>query len=459
MRQPDRRHPEPHVRRRGRGRLTIGQRSARAVIAGSLLLLVVTLALPIWLPGIVRWLVPDRYIMAYAPEPLQRLVFDTDAGQTLPTAAAVPPNPSIVLPPTEILSPSPLPTIAAPGAGAEPTRGGAAPTVTFTPAFSSSDPPSPAPGDWPPTIQLTGFTHTYQGWNNCGPATLTTTLSFWNLRVTQPDVAAFVKPNPEDRNVRPDELAAYVESLGYEAIVRADGDLELLRRILAAGYPVVIEKGFDPEPDRLGWMGHYLVLTGYSDADGVFYTMDSYLGPDRSEGYQSLDRFWEHFNRLYMVVFPPGERAILEDLIGPEMGDTQMYANAITTAQAAVQQNPANAFAWFNIGSSLAALGDYAGAATAFDQARSLGLPWRILWYQFGPYEAYLKVGRYEDVLTLADAILADNEYSEEAYYYKGLVYSQRGQVNAARTQFTLALRNNAHYAAAQDALDSLPDN
>jgi hypothetical protein len=439
--------------------MTRGQTIAWVVLFVSMAILLCAVTIPLWLPGLVRAVVPDRYIVAYAPEPLQAWVFRQDADQTLPTVVPADPGSASSLleelGPTQATTPTPLPTIANPS-GIGPSTGTPffGPTPTLTPAFASEGETTATPVNaLPESYILTGFTHTYQGWNNCGPATLTTTLSYWGLGVTQNDVASFVKPNPEDRNVRPDELVAYVESLGYGAVVRVDGDLELLRRFIVAGYPVMIESGFDPEPDRLGWMGHYLSLIGYSVPDQEFTTMDSYLGPGTTYSYEELDRFWRHFNRLYLVVYPPSDREIIAGIIGDEMDDRTMYAHAMATAQAELAQNPNDAFGWFNIGSSLVALGDDQNGAAAFDQARSIGVPWRMLWYQFGPYEAYLHIGRNEDVLTLADVILADNEYSEEAYYYKGLVYRERGEMEAARNQFRLALRQNSHYMAAEEAL------
>lgn len=421
------------------GRFSCAQIGAVSIIVTALLLLGLAVSMPLWLPPLVRTLMLDRYVDTYAPDFVREMVFEVDVSETLPTAVPVAPvTPDALLDgilPTPTSGPTHEATVAATGEVVE--------TATATPALTAA-------------FKLEPFTHTYQGWNNCGPATLTTTLSYWNLGVTQADVAGYVKPNPEDRNVRPDELAAYVRSVGYDAIVRADGDLLLLKRILSAGYPVLIEKGFDPEPDRLGWMGHYLLLTGYSDADAAFSAMDSYLGPDTVEPYDATDQFWRHFNRTYIVVFPAEDRSKVEAIIGPEMDDTNMYNNAIRTAQGELAVNPNDAFGWFNIGSSLTALGDYMNAAQAFDQARSIGVPWRMLWYQFGPYEAYLHMQRYEDVLLLGEVILADNPYSEEAYYYRGLAYRGRGENEYARNQFRLALRNNSNYTAAQQALEAL---
>ena len=91
----------------------------------------------------------------------------------------------------------------------------------------------------------------------------------------------FLKPDQEDKNVSPSEIVDFVEQQGLRAIVRYGGDIDLIRRLLLAGFPVMVEKGFDPEPEELGWMGHYLLIIGYNEFEQAFVTMDSYLGPER----------------------------------------------------------------------------------------------------------------------------------------------------------------------------------
>ncbi len=82
-------------------------------------------------------------------------------------------------------------------------------------------------------------------------------------------------------------------------------------------------------------------------------------------------------------------------------------------AETETLQRPDDVFAWFNLGTALTRMGGltgenqyYQGGAQAFDRAREIGLPPRMLWYQFQPYLAYLKLDRYQDVVTLADATL-----------------------------------------------------
>ncbi len=433
------------------------------LIGGSIVFLALILTAPFWLVAVLR-LVPDRYIAAYAPEPIREAVFDTDPFQTVPTAAVEADAAQQLLenlgPTNSPVTPTPLPTVRSSsdeGAEIPPTQ--VVPDgPTPTPGFVSEGGEIPTAGPPPASHYLTGFTHTYQGWNNCGPATITTTLSYWGVEATQNQAAAFLKPDPEDRNVRPDELAAYAESLGYKALVRVNGDLEVLKQLISAGFPVMVEKGFDPEPDRLGWMGHYLVLTGFSDADRAFNTMDSYLGPNLEEPYDELNQYWWHFNRVYLVFYPPDRAEEIIAIVGEDMDDQTMYTRSVAYAQEQLNLNPNDAFGWFNLGSSLLALGDYENAAIAFDQARDLGLPWRILWYRFGPYEAYYQVGRYDDMVGLADSILVEsnNPYSEEAHFYRGMAFQAQDQIDRARQQYNQAIRLNANYTRAKEALAAL---
>ncbi|WP_201782264.1 tetratricopeptide repeat protein [Ardenticatena maritima] len=330
------------------------------------------------------------------------------------------------------------------------------------PTATPPTPPPPTPSaahatptpTWPPLpthVMLSGVRHEYQRWNNCGPVTIGMALSFFGRPDTQDQTAPFLKPNPDDKNVSPEELAAYAERVGFVAHVGVAGDLPLLKRLLAAQFPVIIETWFLPEPDD--GMGHYRLLIGYDDAEGVFIANDSYNGPNLRLPYAETDALWRVFNRTYVVVAPPERADALRAVLGPLSDSANMWAHSLAQAEAAVTAAPDDAFAWFNLGTSRLRTGDIAGAVEAYDRARVLGLPWRMLWYQFGPFEAYYAAGRYEDVLALADANLKTSNDLEESWYWRGMARTALGDIDGARADFERALRLRPTYHEAEQAL------
>jgi hypothetical protein len=306
-----------------------------------------------------------------------------------------------------------------------------------------------------------------QKFNNCGPTNLSLVLHYYGHEVDQLDIAAVLKPNEEDRNVSPEELAAYVnEQTSLRAGVYSGGDLTLLKRSIAAGYPVIVEKGLLPS-EWEGWMGHYLTIYGYDDAAREFRSMDTFLGPwdgsGRTDSYETITEFWSQFNYTFVLVYPPNRETAVLRLLGQNLIDPlAMWQHAARLAQAEIDAKPENANAWFNLGTSLSRLGElteeqeyFNNAAAAFDQARTLGLPWRMLWYQFQPYVAYLATGRYDDVLTLADTTRA----VEESFLYKGHALLARGDESGAAAVYKYALELNPNFTPAQQALDLMRGN
>ncbi len=310
----------------------------------------------------------------------------------------------------------------------------------------------PNAADLPPRVQLDGLAHQWQTWNNCGPATVTTNMSYFGFSETQEEAARFLKPNQDDKNVSPYELAAYARSTGLEAIVRQGGTIELLKTFLNNGLPVLTETWLVHDGDGLG---HYRLVTGYDDNTGQFTTSDSLNGPNYKVSYEQFKADWRVFNYLYLLVYPPEDRETVLAIIGDNINDTVMYNHLLSQAQAQAEANPDDGIAYFNQGEALTRLGRYQEAAAAFDQARALGLHWRRLWYQFTPFEAYYQVGRYQDVLDLAEATLKGAGGLEEAHYYRGLALHALGRPGA-ETAFEAALEYNPRFTPAASALDQL---
>jgi hypothetical protein len=344
-----------------------------------------------------------------------------------------------------------------------------APTPTSTPT------PLPTPTPTPPPSQarIDGLRIITQSFNNCGPANLTQLLNFYGSSVTQADVASYLKPNPQDRNVSPWQLSDYVNQFtNLKSTAHSGGDLDLLRRLIAGGFPVVVEIGYQPNTSRsTGWFGHYLTLFSYDDVAQQFLGLDTYLGPwdgrGRTESYAALERNWQAFNYTFFVVFPQEREAEIQAIIGPDFLDPiTMWQQAAARARAEIEAEPENRFAWFNLGTSMTRLGERTGeqqyyqqGADAFDRAREIGLPPRMLWYQFRPYMAYMRVGRFDDMIALADGVLASEggQYVEETFLYKGHALAYKGDIAGARAAYRQALTVNHNFYPAQWALDALP--
>jgi tetratricopeptide (TPR) repeat protein len=288
-------------------------------------------------------------------------------------------------------------------------------------------------------------------------------LSYWGRDETQYDLAPVLKPDPEDKNVSPWEMEAYVRSLGLGATVRVGGTLERLKALVQAGLPVIAETWY--VRDARDQLGHYRLIVGYDDAAQEFVTYDSLHGPDVSIGYQEMDELWRVFNRAYLVVYALERGDALAPVLGADLDDAAMYERALEVARSEAASPPDDCvayadcrdwvtFSWFNVGSSLTSLGRHAEAAGAYDQARQLGLHYRMLWYQFGPYESYYAAGRYDDVIALADATLATANNLEESYYWRGMARLAQGDVEGARADFNAALRYHENWPPALVALD-----
>lgn len=419
------------------------------------------LVVVVLLGGVVWWGLP-RLVAAlpgrvrhYVPEALVERVTTP-----LPTALPAPAGPALAALELALATPTLFPTPAG-------VRGDDLATV-IAPRPSPTPIPASTTAAAPPYGRLDGLPIIPQKFNNCGPTNLTIVLNYYDVDVDQFDVAGVARPNYEDRNVSPDELVRYVtEQTDLGAAAYVAGDVGLLRRLVAAGFPVIIEKGLEPD-EATGWMGHYVTVYGYDDVTSHFLVRDTFLGPWRGDGlasYRDTERYWAQFNGTFVVVYPLERAAALAEALGPDYGDpAALWGRAAERARAIVALTPDDPFAWFNLGSSLMGLagrGDvalYEGAAAAYDQARLLGLPARMLWYQFGPYEAYLATGRPDDMLVLAEATLASQggRNVEETFYYQGLALAMTGDDDGARAAFERAAALNPHSAVGQAARAAL---
>lgn len=280
-------------------------------------------------------------------------------------------------------------------------------------------------------------------WNYCAPATLSMALSYWGWDGTRLDTGKYLKPFDEDLNVMPYEMANFVEDrTELASVVRSGGNLTLLQRLVAGGFPVVVEKGAlirETTTGQVTWMGHYNLVVGYDDASREVIVRDSYYSPpkyplDLRIPYDELMQEWQGFNYVFLVIYPPERQDEISALLGDYADGTR--SNQIAFQKASDEIYTGNGiekfFAWYNRGTSQVALQDFYGAAQSYDEAFNYlanmaedQVPkkiMRVVWYQTGPYFAYFYSGRYQDVIELAEQAMGlptQGPYLEESFYWR----------------------------------------
>ena len=220
-----------------------------------------------------------------------------------------PPNEAIFIPVGGTPAATPdfalIPESSEPDLDITPTPTESGPEITSTPL--------------PENIVLDGVVYVdqHERWNYCGPANLAMALNFWGWPGDRDDIARVVKPginDPDlnftqqgrlDKNVMPSEMIGFVaEHTDFNIIVRHGGDLELLKKMIANGFPVLVEKGYYEEDytGKVAWLGHYLFTTGYDDGAGEFVVQDAYLvpGKDMRVDYLTYEEGWRSFNYLFI---------------------------------------------------------------------------------------------------------------------------------------------------------------
>jgi tetratricopeptide (TPR) repeat protein len=414
----------------------------------------------------------DRIIYIFNPP--QDVTFQP-GGQVYPTTTSNVPGPTATLTPDHTAIPTEIPS----------------PTLTPTPP--------------PASVILTHVPYVDQmnRYNYCGPANLAMALEYlgWtgiqgSTQTLRDQIGMAVKPGEDDPNlpfiergktdvnVMPYEMVDFVnDQTPFMALYRYGGTVDLLKRLIAAGFPVITEKGiYEPlRPDQsIQWGGHYSFTTGYDDNTQKFIWQDSYLPKPTSVGknsrtsYTDYATYWRSFNYLFIVVYPQDREQDLFQVLGPWMDQYWAAQHALDIADQEIQSGTLTGndlfFAMFNRVTSMVNLQnpDYGPAAAAFDQANAYyndtlvptgdkRIPWRIMWYQTSPYYAYYYSGRYQDVIITANSNLERiqrlDETLEESLFWRARAEYALGEYDAAYADMQQAIY---YHPGFQPALDML---
>ena len=288
--------------------------------------------------------------------------------------------------------------------------------------------------------------HVFQTFNNCGPATLAMAFNYWGVASDQETLGWEIRPNQnpqgiiDDKSMMAYEFITFSEKYGLTAVVRPNGSLDLLKKLIANDIPVIVRTWLHPNED----IGHFRIIRGYNE--NQILQNDSYEGPNLYYDNQTFLSMWKPFNFGYIIVYPKEKQELVEEILGEELDEKIAWKNSLNRAQ-----NESGVYSLFNQSVANYHLGNYQEAVTLFEQAEP-NLPSRMLWYQLEPILAYQKVGNSERVFSLTNNILnSGNGGFAELYQIRGEVYRTLGQRDLAREEFNRAYFYNSNLVSARE--------
>ena len=308
------------------------------------------------------------------------------------------------------------------------------------------------PGEY---AQLINNYHVYQSFNNCGPATLSMAMAWYGVKVSQEELAKNMRPfqhpkgDNDDKTIFTYEFVNWANEYGLEAVGRVNGDIELLKKFISNGIPVVVKTWLKPNEG----IGHFRLVTGYDENKQIIVQDDSYEGPNKKISYYDFLTMWRAFNYSYVVVYTSDLKDKVDKIIGEEVNEQTAWENALKRAGEETLKDPDNPYPHFNISTASYHLRDYERSVKEYEKVES-NLPRRMLWYQIEPIKAYQELKNYDKVFEIIEKILENGNRSfSELYMIRGNIYLEQGLKDKAKEQFELALKYNINMEEAESAL------
>jgi len=147
-------------------------------------------------------------------------------------------------------------------------------------------------------ISLKGVPYVAQLPNFCGPAALSSVLSYWGKPVSQTVIGSRVYDKKQGATNAAD-LLMFAREQGFSAYTCLS-TMKELKEHLQAGIPILVLQNMSLSDKR----GHFRVVIGYSDLTRMIFVRDSNYEEVRSIPYEEFDKTWSAFSRWALVVCP-----------------------------------------------------------------------------------------------------------------------------------------------------------
>ncbi len=288
--------------------------------------------------------------------------------------------------------------------------------------------------------------------NNCAPMSALMAMSYYGVNKTQEECASAMHPDPRNKNNFPPEIIDFLAKNGFKAVLVENGTLDTLRKFVANGIPVITQSYSKLHDD----IGHYRVIRGYDLAKDIIIVNDSLIDHPAATVDSSLeDTLWKAFNRHFFPVYTAKQEPLVKAILGVDADPAANLQRALQAAESFYDKNPKDLDGLRNVGYMRAMTGNYAGAVDIWEKIVALGPIGRFLWYESWPFEAYNKVGKYQQALKWIDDTLKDAPIYSRAYYERGFANNALGNKTQAIKDLKQSLLYG-FYQPSRDLLDKL---
>jgi len=324
------------------------------------------------------------------------------------------------------------------------------PTPTSTPTPTLQQPPL--------SKTLQNDYHIFQSFNNCGPASLSMALSYYAIFESQQKLGNDLRPyqipggDNDDKSVTLEELAEKSKEYGFIPYHRPLGNIDLIKKFITYDIPLITRTWTTVNED----IGHYRIIKGYDEATQEIIQDDSLQGKNLRYTYDDFNAVWKQFSYEYLVLVPQEKDEIARTILGEDADEKTAWQKAVSISESEVNRNPNDIYARFNLSVALHNIGDYQRSVEEFEKVEN-SLPFRTLWYQIEPIEAYYELGNYDRVFEITDRVLNyHNRAFSELYLIRGNIYKNQGNLESARAEFEKAVFYNTNLKEAQKLLNSV---
>ena len=162
----------------------------------------------------------------------------------------------------------------------------------------------------PVSAYLAAVGHVHQTYNNCGPASIVSVLDYYGIETDQAQVARVLRPN--GGYMLSSVIAPFVSRYGLRATRFRGGNLEYLRRLTAAGIPVIVLQWMN----QPGGIPHFRVVRGYDDRTQLMWLSDPVYGPNVYVSYANFQTLWSLYGQEFIPVYRPEQTALVGHLLG-----------------------------------------------------------------------------------------------------------------------------------------------